>query len=408
MSRKWLEREAPRWVDQGIINADQSQRLLALYDEKKHGAGILPILGSILVGLGVLTFIAANWQAIQTGWLMLILFGLMAGFYAGGEWFCRRGDDKLGLALAGIGLAAFGASLFLIVQKFHLVDFQTTSFLLWGAAGVLLTWLYRSKFLFVLAAVILNVAGCYHTISSNDFSASVPVLLLLGLGAYWWLNRDVWLAWVLGASLLLQSMMLIGAQQWNGVWLYIPALGLYALCDWLRDRQTAYPLQGSGLTAIYLFGAFNVMLSNELVEFRFTAGEYSEATAFALATACLFILSVAGKYRSGKLKTVFEWILLLPWFFVPEGDDLLYLLALCFFSLYVLWQGYAEQCRFKVNLGTVLFLFAILLAYTRLAWAFMDKSLFFLSGGCILLLLSWYLNRRRRKFLVENGGNPHA
>ncbi|MNL89126.1 hypothetical protein D3C87_2192590 [compost metagenome] len=49
-----------------------------------------------------------------------------------------------------------------------------------------------------------------------------------------------------------------------------------------------------------------------------------------------------------------------------------------------------------------------MVAYGKLTWDFMDKSLFFIIGGLLLLVLSWFLNRRNKKFLAEaKGGNRH-
>ena len=53
-----------------------------------------------------------------------------------------------------------------------------------------------------------------------------------------------------------------------------------------------------------------------------------------------------------------------------------------------------EQNPDRVTLGTVLFIITTAVAYFKLTWGFMDKSLFFLLGGILLLSLSWYLRRR--------------
>ena len=65
----------------------------------------------------------------------------------------------------------------------------------------------------------------------------------------------------------------------------------------------------------------------------------------------------------------------------------------------VLWAGYREQWRIKVNAGTLLFILATTAAYFRLTWAFLDKSLFFLLGGALLLSLSWWLRRQGQRAL---------
>jgi len=61
-------------------------------------------------------------------------------------------------------------------------------------------------------------------------------------------------------------------------------------------------------------------------------------------------------------------------------------------------SGAAEQ----LTLGTVLFVVATMVAYFKLTWAFLDKSLFFLIGGVLLLSLSWYLRRRNAQRLAAS------
>jgi len=41
-----------------------------------------------------------------------------------------------------------------------------------------------------------------------------------------------------------------------------------------------------------------------------------------------------------------------------------------------------------------------MVAYFKLTWAFLDKSLFFLIGGVLLLSMSWYLRRRNAQRLA--------
>ncbi|UUZ84479.1 DUF2157 domain-containing protein [Paenibacillus sp. P26] len=93
MSRKWVEKEGPGWVERGIVTRDQVDRILALYEDKKHAARLLPVLGSILVGLGILSFIAANWQDIPRLVRLALIVVLMAGFYGSGERAVRSGEQ---------------------------------------------------------------------------------------------------------------------------------------------------------------------------------------------------------------------------------------------------------------------------------------------------------------------------
>ena len=71
---------------------------------QKRAIGIIPILGSILVGLGILSFVAANWQDIAPLARLVMICVIMAGFYIAGERFLKKDHEKLGVALIGLGL----------------------------------------------------------------------------------------------------------------------------------------------------------------------------------------------------------------------------------------------------------------------------------------------------------------
>jgi LPXTG-motif cell wall-anchored protein len=60
----------------------------------------------------------------------------------------------------------------------------------------------------------------------------------------------------------------------------------------------------------------------------------------------------------------------------------------------------------QLTIGAVLFVIATMVAYFKLTWAFLDKSLFFLLGGVLLLGLSWYLRRRNAQVLATSATPP--
>lgn len=195
------------------------------------------------------------------------------------------------------------------------------------------------------------------------------------------------------------------------LWMFIPAMSLYVLGDWLEERRGGYALQSAPLTAAYIFGVYMVLFPGEWKDGMMEQLR-PEPLFYIGALVLLFAVSLAGKMKNGKAQSAFEWVLLVPFIYMPSGIELLYLLSLFFFSLYVLWCGYAQEWRFKINFGTLLFICSTLVAYGKLTWDFMDKSLFFIIGGMILLGLGWFLNRRkknrfwtirRRGFGMSNG-----
>ena len=118
MSRKFLETESPAWVADGLISAAQQQKLLARYPPEAQALGLLPILGSLLVGLSGLSVVAANWQGLPAALRLALLLGSLLGSYGAGAYFLRRGNPDLGHGLIGLGLILFGASIILTSQLY--------------------------------------------------------------------------------------------------------------------------------------------------------------------------------------------------------------------------------------------------------------------------------------------------
>jgi uncharacterized membrane protein len=204
MSRKWLEHEGRSWTEQGIITNDQYKRILELYPVQKRAIGIIPILGSILVGLGILSFVAANWQDIAPLARLVMICVIMAGFYIAGERFLKKDHEKLGVALIGLGLAAFGAGIILIAQMFHLQAYGVTSFIVWGSVGLLLTYMVQSRYLFLISLLIFTGLQWYNADAFNTFSNTSLAIMMIGLGYYWLKRPDALLGWCLALSFAVQ------------------------------------------------------------------------------------------------------------------------------------------------------------------------------------------------------------
>jgi uncharacterized membrane protein len=402
MSRKWVEKEGLLWVQKKIVTREQYEQILALYNDNKHAIGVLPLLGSILVGLGILSFIAANWQEIPQMARLVMIIVLMVACYGGGELFRRNGNERLGLAITALGLVSFGGGIVLIAQMFHLVSYDIMSFIVWGSVGTLLTYMYRSKFLYLLSLLIFTGAQWYSTIEHHQFSYVGFIIMVVGLGYYGWKNQHMALAWFFSLSIVLQSLILVLEREWKFLWIFVPLMALYALGDWIKDRSSGFALQSVPLASAFIFAIVMVFAFDE-VSISDRNDILAEPLYFAGSMLLLLAASLYGKWKNQRVSSAFEWVLLIPVVYLNAGIAVMYLLLLFFFSFYVLWRGYIEQWRFKINFGTLLFIITTMVAYGKLTWAFMDKSLFFILGGLILLALSWFLNRRKKLVLDEAG-----
>ena len=414
MSRKFLDTESPAWVAEGLISEAQRQRLLARYPpEVVQAVGLLPLLGSILVGLSALSVVAANWQSLPTAVRLGLLLSSLLAAYAGGEYFLRRGNRRVGHGLLGLGLVLFGASIVLTSQLYQLVGYDVSGLLAWVVAGVLLSYLYNSQVLILLPVLIGAAVQTYCTQALGTFSYATIGLVALGSGYRWWrptgyelaghgpagYEPDTLVANLLALSLLWQAALWVALTHAKITWFFVPAMLVYAAGDWHPSRAASRALQGPPLVAAYLF-ALGLALFGETDQY---AGLLRPPVLTYLgALAAVLAGSVAGKRTRGRLASLPDWLLLLPGFYLPGG------LPLAIATLVVLYahagsvlarahrSGEAEQ----LTLGTVLFVVATMVAYFKLTWAFLDKSLFFLIGGILLLSLSWYLRRRNAQRLA--------
>jgi uncharacterized membrane protein len=401
VSRRFVETEGRRWIDMGIITPEQLRQILQLYSEKKRAVGLVPLLGGILVGLGILSFTAANWQGIPQLLRLLLLIAAMAGCYGAGETLRNRGHDKTGIAFLGLGLLSFGAGIVLTAQMFHLEAYSAAAWIVWGTAGLLLTYLYDSRFLYAISTLLFAVAQGYSVTQFHHFSYAAFLIGLVGLGYYAWRRQNSLPVWLFSIMYLEQSVLLVISHHEKFVWSAIPVALLYTLGDGIRNRRAFYPLQTAALIAAFAFDWFVVLVAGKGQFLAMKKDWLPAAAPFLSVFAVLLLASLLLKLRSGRAATAAEWLLMPALLYVTDAADALYMIVLFVFSLYLLWRGYAEEWRSKINLGTFLFLVSTMTAYGKLTWDFMDKSLFFIVGGVLLLVLGWLLNRRKKQFFRD-------
>ena len=117
----------------------------------------LSVLGSVLAGVGVILFVAANWSAIPVrGKLAVIFIPMIASYGAGFVLRYDRGDfPKVGAAFILLGSLIFGAGIFLIAQIYHLSVHFANGPLVWGLGVLPLAYLLRFQTLLSLSLAVL-------------------------------------------------------------------------------------------------------------------------------------------------------------------------------------------------------------------------------------------------------------
>ncbi len=199
--RRQLRREAEQWRVDGLIQPSQYDRLSTQYQFEALEAGardrfilVLLGLGSILLGLGVITFVAANWQAISRVGKLALLLSLFLVANATGFYLLKRPLDasgrerwthRLGHGLLLLGALVLGANLALSGQLFHRSGAAYELCLVWGLGVLLMAFGLRLPSLGLLA------------------------ILLMGIGYWWGLQEISRTGTLMGLSLLMRYMPLV-------------------------------------------------------------------------------------------------------------------------------------------------------------------------------------------------------
>jgi uncharacterized membrane protein len=434
MSTEWYDRlqtESERWVRQGLISAQQRGAILARYPADGVGSRdrtvmIFSILGSLLVGAGVILYVAANWPRIPSVLKVLAIVAATLGSYGAGFYFQVRGNSpRLGQGLIFLGSLLYGAGIWLIAQIFHFDTDFPAGFLAWGAGVLPLAWATGSRPVLYLATGLLLVWTVGAQAKEGAYNHLFPVLMmgavlplarrtesrlaeaatLLGLFLWYALNvgRDE-LAATNGASLLIIGRLAL---------LYGAALFLAGLSR-LGDLRTYLGSGGFlGLLGLYLltFAAPRWMPPESRLLPSLFAG-----SPFTLAGVAVALAGVAGagwlfwresgperRYLLPAALLPVAAVLLAEW--VPEVARLvLFNLLLFGGAVGVVALGIQRRMGLLVNLGLLSFGLHLLTRYFDLFFSAMNRSLFFVCGGVLLLLGGWLLERSRRRWVGDWGG----
>ncbi len=181
--RRQLRREADLWIEEGAIDRPFYQQLshryqfAALEVESRNSFVILLIgLGSVLIGMGVLTFVAANWQQLAREWRVFMLLSLfiavnVAGFYLWRE--SAGGKQRLGQGLLLLGAVILGGNMGLMGQMFHVRGDSSQLFIAWAIGVLLMAYSLRLTSLGIFAQILMGM-GYWQIYITGQWAIARP------------------------------------------------------------------------------------------------------------------------------------------------------------------------------------------------------------------------------------------
>lgn len=411
-----LRRESERWVEQGLISPEQQRAILDEYAGQAHGGQnrtvrLLSLLGILLIGSGVLLFIAANWSSIPA-WLKTAgIFVAVAVTHWRALRLAARPERRIAAErTALLGTLLYGAGIWLLAQIFHLPYEYPTGFFLWGVGALAMAWALSSKAHLYLSAALLSTwgIGAQALDSSGFFFLPVAVLFLfplarrlrtLGAEAVVLGGLIVWLISTLAspldspqlipAALLLtgSTLFLAGVARlapeglYSGLGALVAMLGSYLLAvippqEFARDAGGGAPILfvvGALIAAGIFIGMAGLRLSWDRQPAR------GAALMLVLLPA---IAAVISPWLGGVPRTVGFALLLL----VQSTGTALY--------------GIIRHRPYLLNIGLIAFTVHIYTWFFNAFYTAMGRSLFFVTAGLFLVAASWGIERRRRRWLA--------
>lgn len=231
--RRQLRKEATQWRSDALISSDVYHQLSERYEfdtidshARDRFVAILIIVGSVLLGISVITFVAANWQAIpRIIKVMLMMDVLIAvntiGFYL---WRSPRSASssqtplprsqwrqRLGHGLLICGALVLGANFALMGQLFHQRGTAFGLCIIWGLGVLTMAYGLRLTSLAVIAFGLI-LLGYWIEFISYDAYVLAPLIrhifdimpLVIGVLflplAYWCRSRIVFGLTVIGVG----------------------------------------------------------------------------------------------------------------------------------------------------------------------------------------------------------------
>jgi uncharacterized membrane protein len=152
-----LAEDLPKWREAGWVTEAGAAAILASLPGARRSAfgmaALIGTLGALLIGLGVIAFVGANWEAMPRIYRFGVLIAALALAYIVAGAFLSRGFvvfSEAALLVAGL---VFAAAIALIGQTYHLAGEFQDAVMLWEIGMVGAAVLTGSSVLTMLAVI---------------------------------------------------------------------------------------------------------------------------------------------------------------------------------------------------------------------------------------------------------------
>ena len=433
----WLKQELELWKQEGIVSEEQAEKIKEKYHlaqiEEKDAATklimVISLIGALLIGGGVILFIASNWQVIPKSVKLLVIFGIILSVNYFGYYlrYTKGAYPKVGLALLFLGSLLFGAGIWLVAQTYNITSRYHSGVLFWSVGILPVSWLLGLQSILVLSSGLLSFWTVWKSLDISTPNYLYPVMMFSAILPLCYKQKSKIALFVSLTGILLwfgfgpclfylkppqMFHLLILFYITLGVFLYSTGL-LHSFYERLADYQLIYRFLG-------IFVLFSFIYIVSFKEVIMEMGRLATApfpVSFWVIFGMLILLSciaIGGvfltrrinEYASNILNYEIAFIGILLLFPVSililhnaVFHSILANLLLLTLSVGVIILGYYEERALFINIGFVFFGIHFFTRYFDWAYKYLPRSLFFIISGIILILIATFMEKQRRKLI---------
>jgi uncharacterized membrane protein len=397
--RGWLRNRVREWESAEIVTHEQAGSILE-FEKERAGVveqavgvhriiGIVSTFGGLLLGAGLLLFVASNWADIPRLARVAIAVATVVALQATGYWLrYRTAYHRTSATFLLLGAVAYGGAIFLVGQTYNYPLDDPSLLLLWFLPMLPMAYLVRSPAIAALGILVGYGAVGYRLAEWLDGRRTWD---------YWWQGVFI----LVGVAVTALGYLHNGRQtlrpmgrpfQWIGsmtvlVILYAMSFegwyGPYGILRPVGLRRWALEAVPFGMWVVIVGAFVTTLVSAALLRQRGTLHrpQLAGIAVPAITGYMLVVLLAAERPRSSLLPFAIANVLLFG--------------ALVGFVV----VGILTRHEVLVNLSLVFFGIAVITRYIEIGGGMFGTAVSMMVGGVLFIGLAWGLERVRRTLL---------
>lgn len=408
-------------INANIINSHTGEEILRFYSKKSNYNKLqvsFAIIGALLVGLGIISIIAHNWDSISLSSKLIISFiPLIIAQLIGAFSLIKRKDNKAFSESSSLFISlAVAASISLVSQTYNIMGSLDSFIFIWMILSLPLIYLFNSKSVAILYLIGITSYAWIHSFNINDSSYTYWVLLVLLLPFYYAMyihnkqaNSFRVISWLLALSLLT----CLGSLAFNGAGLisvaYISLFVLFIIGGDLflaSHKNNAYTILGS-VSLIFTLIAFSFdgfgleIKQGNIANDMFSTNEYIAAIFVSILTSILLYY----KYRENKILDIkiidISYIVFILIFIVGISNTLvatiLCNILVLLISISKIYEGSKTNSLSTLNFGLISLMILIACRFIDIDISFVYRGILFILLGSGFFAINYYMLQKTKK-----------